>query len=325
MQASKKHSFLRRSPLAYVVVPLAFVLVSTALVFIVGHTVLAPYQALLGWFFSTTEVAQPRDLLDNAAAVINGGTVDEPDAQPDRLPLSSVTYPSEGDRYATITISGTNVDAPVYYGDTNKILNAGVGTYKDDSRVGIPGEGKTILLAGHNNTFFNDLQHAEAGATVTITTHYGVYTYEVTGTEILDYQDETAYDFTRTDENLILYTCYPFRCARLHAEPFLRLCQIRVRPRAGRQQLRGCMYGTKTKLRHPRPQGRALCGPTGFKVWLSSLLLALLALCLVLMTTICSASYMRSRSTAVISVRLPTAICMTTSSATAHRPASPPT
>ena len=191
MQASKKHSFLRRSPLAYVVVPLAFVLVSTALVFIVGHTVLAPYQALLGWFFSTTEVAQPRDLLDNAAAVINGGTVDEPDAQPDRLPLSSVTYPSEGDRYATITITG-------------------VGTYKDDSRVGIPGEGKTILLAGHNNTFFNDLQHAEAGATVTITTHYGVYTYEVTGTEILDYQDETAYDFTRTDENLILYTCYPF-------------------------------------------------------------------------------------------------------------------
>ena len=139
MQASKNHSFLRRSPLAYVVVPLAFVLVSTALVFIVGHTVLAPYQALLGWFFSTTEVAQPRDLLDNAATVINGGTVDEPDAQPDRLPLSSVTYPSEGDRYATITISGTNVDAPVYYGDTSKILNAGVGTYKDDSRVGIPG------------------------------------------------------------------------------------------------------------------------------------------------------------------------------------------
>ena len=54
MQASKKHSFLRRSPLAYAVVPLAFVLVSTALVFIVGRTMLAPYQALLGWFFSTT-------------------------------------------------------------------------------------------------------------------------------------------------------------------------------------------------------------------------------------------------------------------------------
>ena len=153
MQASKKHSFLRRSPLAYVVVPLAFVLVSTALVFIVGHTMLAPYQALLGWFFSTTEVAQPRDLLDNAATVINGGTVDEPDAQPDRLPLSSVAYPSEGDRYATITITGTNVDAPVYYGDTNKILNAGVGTYKGDTAI----DTRNAILNTTYDNLINDL------------------------------------------------------------------------------------------------------------------------------------------------------------------------
>ena len=259
MQASKKHSFLRHSPLAYAVVPLAFVLVSTALVFIVGHTMLAPYQALLGWFFSTTEVAQPRDLLDNAATVINGGTVDEPDAQPDRLPLSSVTYPSEGDRYATITITGTNVDAPVYYGDTSKILNAGVGTYKDDSRVGIPGEGKTILLAGHNNTFFNDLQHAEAGATVTITTHYGVYTYEVTGTEILDYQDETAYDFTRTDENLILYTCYPFDALGFTPNRFFVYAKYVSGP-CWTPTAKGVYVWHKNKLRTPAARA-ALCGP----------------------------------------------------------------
>lgn len=78
----------------------------------------------------------------------------------------------------------------------------------ENSSAGLPGEGKTILLSGHNNTFFNDLQHAEEGATVTITTHYGVYTYEVTETKILDYQDSSAYDFSREDENLILYTCY---------------------------------------------------------------------------------------------------------------------
>ena len=28
--------------------------------------------------------------------------------------------------------------------------------------------------------------------------------------QVKDYQDATAYDFTRTDENLIMYTCYPF-------------------------------------------------------------------------------------------------------------------
>ena len=53
------------------------------------------------------------------------------------------------------------MDAPVYYGDTNSILNQGVGTYVDSSGAGIPGESKTILMAGHNNTFFNDLQSVE--------------------------------------------------------------------------------------------------------------------------------------------------------------------
>ena len=45
---------------------------------------------------------------------------------------------------------------------------------------------------------------------VTIETHYGTYTYTVERCEVRDYQDTTTYDFTRTDENLILYTCYPF-------------------------------------------------------------------------------------------------------------------
>lgn len=210
MQASRKPSFFRRSPLAYLVAPLLFALVSAALIFAVGRAVLGPYLSLASWFFTTTEDSQPQDLLANAATVINGGTAAEEASQPESIPLSSITYPVSGDRYAIITLSGTNVNAPVYYGDTNKILNQGVGTYVDDSRAGIPGEGKTILLAGHNNTFFNDLQHTEIGATVTITTHYGVYTYEVTDMAVKDYQDETAYDFTRTDENLILYTCYPF-------------------------------------------------------------------------------------------------------------------
>ena len=139
----------------------------------------------------------------------------EPEEKPEEpeqetIPLSSITYPSKGDRYGRITIAGTTVDAPVYYGDTNSILNRGVGTYVDSSGAGIPGESKTILMAGHNNTFFNDLQLVEVGDVVTIETHYGTYTYTVERCEVRDYQDTTTYDFTRTDENLILYTCYPF-------------------------------------------------------------------------------------------------------------------
>ncbi len=163
---------MRRSPLAYVVVPLVFTAISAVIFSPQLKSCLPPIKPLsVG--SSRPRRLQPQDLLANAATVINGGAAEEASSQPDSIPLSSVTYPTVGDRYATITVSGTNVDAPVFYGDTNKILNQGVGTYANNGGAGIPGEGKTILLAGHNNTFFNDLQHAEVGATVTITTHYG--------------------------------------------------------------------------------------------------------------------------------------------------------
>lgn len=74
---------------------------------------------------------------------------------------------------------------------------------------------------------------------------------------------------------------------------------------------------------HPRRKGSVVWATV--LSWLSSLLLALLALCLVLMTTICSASYMKEQVNRSDFSEAATAICMTTSSATAHRPASPPT
>ena len=55
---------------------------------------------------------------------------------------------------------------------------------------------------------------------------------------------------------------------------------------------KGVYVWHKNKLRTPAARQR--CVGHGFS-WLSSLLLALLALCLVLMTTICSASYMKEQ------------------------------
>lgn len=201
----KHRSFLRGNPAAYLAAPLAFALVTLALLAALSRVFIAPYLGIWSWFLSTNADAE------TPAADLFSTAITTPENEgAESIPLSSITYPNEGDRYGRITISGTAVDAPVYYGDTNAILNQGVGTYKDDSRAGIPGESKTVLLAGHNNTFFNDLQSVEVGDTVTIETHYATYTYTVEACKVLQYDDTTAYDFTRTDENLILYTCYPF-------------------------------------------------------------------------------------------------------------------
>ena len=218
----KKKSFIRNNPLAYLVVPLVFVILTAAAGVLAFRQFAAPYQTLLSWFTSTKVDAQPQDLFAGIADTIKTGTAsgEGGGAQPESIPLSSITYPAAGDRYGEITISDTTVSAPLYYGDTNKILNQGVGTYADNSGAGIPGEGKTILLAGHNNTFFNDLQHVEEGAIVTIETHYGTYTYEVTEMKTANYSDTTTYDFSREDENLILYTCYPFNALGFTSERY---------------------------------------------------------------------------------------------------------
>ena len=58
-------------------------------------------------------------------------------------------YPTQGENYGRLTISGTAVDCNLYYGDSERELSAGAGTYTGGK---IPGEGGTVLIAGHTGT-----------------------------------------------------------------------------------------------------------------------------------------------------------------------------
>ena len=69
MPHSKKRSFIRSSPLAYVVVPLALAAVTAALLAALSFVLLQPYQMMLGWFFDNTTASQPQDLLAEAGTV----------------------------------------------------------------------------------------------------------------------------------------------------------------------------------------------------------------------------------------------------------------
>ena len=115
--------------------------------------------------------------------------------------------PYVGEAYGHLTISGTAVDCDLYYGDSEAQMSKGAGTY---TGAHIPGENGTILLAGHTGTFFRDFESAEIGADIQIETRYGTYHYEIVNMQPAEATDETAYDLTREEENIILYTCYPF-------------------------------------------------------------------------------------------------------------------
>ncbi|MCI7131153.1 MAG: class D sortase [Lachnospiraceae bacterium] len=112
-----------------------------------------------------------------------------------------------GQSYGWISSEDFALDAYIYYGDDDKTLDQGVGQYTDS---GLPGYGKTILLCGHDTTFFKGLEDAAIGDLVNIRTQYGNYSYRITETKVTTADDAAAARLEEEDEQLVLYTCYPF-------------------------------------------------------------------------------------------------------------------
>lgn len=110
-------------------------------------------------------------------------------------------------QYGTISCEQIALNAPLYYGDSSYSLQNGAGQY---SGSGFPGEGKPVLIGGHDATFFSSLRNIKKGDIIKIVTTYGSFKYQVTGFKVADKKDTRAYDLKQKKEQLILYTCYPF-------------------------------------------------------------------------------------------------------------------
>ena len=48
------------------------------------------------------------------------------------------------------------------------------------------------------------------GADIAIETRYGTYHYTISDMRVVEETDASAYDLAADEENIILYTCYPF-------------------------------------------------------------------------------------------------------------------
>lgn len=115
-------------------------------------------------------------------------------------------YPSAGTLWAEIKISGTSVDCTLYYGDEDAQLDAGAGIYPGSK---IPGEGGTILVAGHTATFFRDFEHAQNAAQITVTSrlrYLHLRNHRYAG---CDRHRHFSLRPRRGGGKHILYTCYP--------------------------------------------------------------------------------------------------------------------
>lgn len=161
----------------------------------------------MGSLFFTDDEANFSTQYDNIFVPVAEDEEDGDTSKEKNVPISTIRYPKYGDQFGELIIDDCQVETKLFFGDGDVQLNNGVGVYYGSF---IPGYGKTILVAGHNNTFFNGLKYAQNGQKVKIRTSYGNYTYEITDVQIKDHNDTSAYDLGKQEENLIMYTCYPF-------------------------------------------------------------------------------------------------------------------
>lgn len=123
------------------------------------------------------------------------------------LKKSEAALPSVGSCYGTIRCNRIDLNAPLYYGDTDEILSKGAGQYIGSS---FPGEGRPILVGAHDIGYFAPLEEIEEGDIIHVKTSYGAFQYRVADTRIGYASDIGKKELSRSKEELILYTCYPF-------------------------------------------------------------------------------------------------------------------
>jgi sortase A len=113
-------------------------------------------------------------------------------------------------------------------GTDESSLELGPGHYPETA---MPGQGKTIAIAGHRTTYLAPFRHIDSmkkGGEITLKMPYGTFVYAVQKTEIVDPSDigvihETGY------ERLVLSACNPLYSAAERYIVFARL--VRSEPR----------------------------------------------------------------------------------------------
>lgn len=132
----------------------------------------------------------------------------EKDIKIDKIKKRLTHYPSYGEAFGSVQIPSVSIDVTLYHGESLSVLKYGLGHHAGSL---FPGEGGTIIIAGHNTYGqFYTLPQVKVGDIVIINTIYGTYNYEVTSTDIaeakvLGHNLKISHD----EETIMLYTCYP--------------------------------------------------------------------------------------------------------------------
>lgn len=150
---------------------------------------------------------------DFSYAVVQGSIYDDNETDSE-VKISNITEgtidvgewisPVVDGQYGYIVCDEVGLNVPLYYGDSEDVLLKGAGQSVSSY---FPGQGGTVLVGGHDTTFFGCLENMKENMRIKLNTEYGVFEYNVTDINIVEGSD---YDIQSDKEQLVLYTCYPF-------------------------------------------------------------------------------------------------------------------
>ena len=142
------------------------------------------------------------------------------EVQFDKLKKKLKVYPSFGEVFGNVLIPSIKVDVTLYHGESLKNLKYGLGHHAGSF---FPGEGGSIIIAGHNTYGqLYDLPKVKIGDMIIIKTIYGNYSYSVSNTYVIDALElNRSLSLNNDKESVMLYTCYPVEIPGFKSKRFV--------------------------------------------------------------------------------------------------------
>lgn len=223
-----KHKIFRA--MAYIFMPFIFTILGYFIIYLATEPVLSMLQVTLRMVLAKEMPEFDQELksiynpIGNQEVMVlqQGKITESTDKEPQNvnsgeiIPVENVVsikdiqFPDLGTHFANLSCERIGLNAPVYWGDTDEVLKVGVGQFMGSF---LPGFNRSILLSGHNTTYFKPLRIIEAGDVITYHTNYGIFEYKVTEVNVIsssDAENRLNDMLSFEEEKLFMYTCYPF-------------------------------------------------------------------------------------------------------------------
>lgn len=195
MNKNKKTSLL-----LHIITPLIVFLVCAGAILLIS---IKPYNKIsvyLNLAFMDKFQTSPNEGV--AGLVIRENDIDT-NYKGDTFEEGEIVRPVYGEQFAVLKSSAFELSVPVYWGSGRELFERGA---CQASYSKLPGDSGNTVISAHVDTFFAELSKLKAGDTVTITTTYGEFTYEVS--ELIEFKKTNKkYVASKQEDILTLYTC----------------------------------------------------------------------------------------------------------------------